>query len=352
MQSQVAVATEGRSDGRSDGHARSQGPTHENRDQRAGHDGYERPENGREAAQQHGHERGYERGYENDTLRASVRATPVTTRPLHEAPLPAPDALPADTPASANGGNGGNGPGRVRGWRAVPPRPLREPGRGDTRPARIAVTEAPSPRPQHEPTQHEPTQHEPGATADTLPPAAQPASSGETSVEAHLAGVPVVPVRSSDARSAPARDSQDARQHARVTEVGRPEGGPHGAPVTAAMPTASPVATGSSAIPGDEEEYAELTVPLRAIEPAPTAPRPEVRGEFGPLIDSLRDLFAHDRAIASAGNSARCGLCYLHHPLAELDYREEEGYYVCPACKHSLGSARLPMVRRQQRAGR
>lgn len=78
--------------------------------------------------------------------------------------------------------------------------------------------------------------------------------------------------------------------------------------------------------------------------------RPEVRGEVGPLIDALHDLFAQDRTVASQGGTTRCGICYLHFPLAELEYREAEGYYVCSRCARSLGRTQLPMVRRQQRA--
>lgn len=78
--------------------------------------------------------------------------------------------------------------------------------------------------------------------------------------------------------------------------------------------------------------------------------RPEVRGEVGPLIDALHGLFEQDRAIASQGGTTRCGICYLHYALADLEYREAEGYYVCHACARALGTARLPMVRRQQRA--
>lgn len=77
--------------------------------------------------------------------------------------------------------------------------------------------------------------------------------------------------------------------------------------------------------------------------------RPEVRGEFAPLIDSLKDLFQHDRAVASQANSTRCGICYLHFTVAELEYRESEGFYICPDCKQSLARSSLPMIRRQQR---
>jgi len=73
------------------------------------------------------------------------------------------------------------------------------------------------------------------------------------------------------------------------------------------------------------------------------------RDELGKLIDSLHSLFDQDRAVASQTGAVRCGVCYLHFPLADLEYREQEGFYVCPACKHSLGGASIPMVRRQQR---
>ncbi len=76
--------------------------------------------------------------------------------------------------------------------------------------------------------------------------------------------------------------------------------------------------------------------------------RPESRGEVGSLIDSLHELFAQDRAVASQGDSARCGICYIHFPLAALEYREAEGFYVCAACKRALGHNPLMMIRRQQ----
>lgn len=76
--------------------------------------------------------------------------------------------------------------------------------------------------------------------------------------------------------------------------------------------------------------------------------RPESRGEVGSLIDSLHEIFAQDRAVASHGESARCGICYLHFPLAALEYREAEGFYVCAGCKRALGHNPLMMIRRQQ----
>ena len=78
-------------------------------------------------------------------------------------------------------------------------------------------------------------------------------------------------------------------------------------------------------------------------------PRADVRGNVGGLIDSLHEVFTRDRSVASQGGAARCGVCYLHFPVAELIYRDAEGFYVCQSCSHALGSARVPMVRRQQR---
>jgi hypothetical protein len=85
------------------------------------------------------------------------------------------------------------------------------------------------------------------------------------------------------------------------------------------------------------------------VESPPREPfRPESRGEVGSLIDSLHELFAQDRAVASQGDSARCGICYLHFPLAALEYRQAEGFFVCAACKRALGHNPLMMIRRQQ----
>ena len=73
-----------------------------------------------------------------------------------------------------------------------------------------------------------------------------------------------------------------------------------------------------------------------------------MRGDVGPLIDSLHELFERDRAVASQGGTARCGICYLHFRLSDLHYREEEGFYVCTNCARALGHGRVMMVRRQQ----
>ena len=69
---------------------------------------------------------------------------------------------------------------------------------------------------------------------------------------------------------------------------------------------------------------------------------------FDHLIESLHDLFEHDRQVASQPDSTRCGLCYLYFPIAELHYRDE-GFYICPNCAHNLGKHRISMLRQQQR---
>lgn len=71
--------------------------------------------------------------------------------------------------------------------------------------------------------------------------------------------------------------------------------------------------------------------------------------DFEAMIDSLRELFAHDRQVASQQDSKRCGICYLYFNSEELRYREEEGFYVCPGCQQALGKQTLCMIRRQQK---
>jgi len=84
-------------------------------------------------------------------------------------------------------------------------------------------------------------------------------------------------------------------------------------------------------------------------EAEPTREPVDVRGDLGPLIDSLHELFERDRAVASQGGSTRCGICYLYYKLADLTYREADGMYVCARCARALGSSSLRMVRRQQK---
>lgn len=102
--------------------------------------------------------------------------------------------------------------------------------------------------------------------------------------------------------------------------------------------------------PDRREEDATTADDDESDEAWTTLPRRDVRGEVGPLIDALHEVFVQDRAVSSQGGSTRCGICYLHFPYSELEYRDPEGYYVCPSCKRALGPARLPMVRKQRRS--
>ncbi len=70
--------------------------------------------------------------------------------------------------------------------------------------------------------------------------------------------------------------------------------------------------------------------------------------DFEEMLTSLRDLFTHDRQIASQSDSKRCGICYLHFSPSELHYREE-GFYSCSNCERTLGKQALSMLRRQQK---
>src|SRR5260370_939348 len=88
------------------------------------------------------------------------------------------------------------------------------------------------------------------------------------------------------------------------------------------------------------------TGPLPAFTPGRT-----YAGAFGfeELLMSLRELFAHDRQVATQSDNKRCGICYLYFTSSEVDYRGEEGFDVCSNCERTLGKQTLPMVRRQQK---
>lgn len=133
-------------------------------------------------------------------------------------------------------------------------------------------------------------------------------------------------------------------QGSRVEHTGQNGHGSHAVPAPpAASATRRPLrdaVTAYESLAADDDEDEGV---------APSAPREDVRGSVGGLIDSLHDLFAHDRTVASQGGVARCGICYFHFPVSELIYREADGFYVCLNCERSLGVGRVPMVRRQQR---
>lgn len=118
-------------------------------------------------------------------------------------------------------------------------------------------------------------------------------------------------------------------------------------------PVLPPIASPPPSTPRRTERVERAPVAREPMDdddgPDYTGPRADVRGNVGELIDSLHEVFARDRAIATQGGAARCGVCYLHFPVGELIYRDVEGFYVCESCAHALGSARVPMVRRQQR---
>jgi len=70
--------------------------------------------------------------------------------------------------------------------------------------------------------------------------------------------------------------------------------------------------------------------------------------DFEQMLQSLHDLFEHDRQVASQPDATRCGICYLHYHLSELHY-QDEGFYTCSNCAHSLGQQHLHMIRKQQK---
>jgi len=98
---------------------------------------------------------------------------------------------------------------------------------------------------------------------------------------------------------------------------------------------------------GEFLDETPLAVPVRDEDDVAIVKPP--RDEVGKLIDALHAIFEQDRTISSQGSNQRCGICFLHYPAGELEYRQSEGYYVCPASTRRLCNAQLVMVRRQQR---
>ncbi len=70
--------------------------------------------------------------------------------------------------------------------------------------------------------------------------------------------------------------------------------------------------------------------------------------DFEQMLHSLHDLFEHDRQIASQPDATRCGICYLHYYVSELEY-QEEGFYTCANCAHTLRQQHLVVVKKQQK---
>lgn len=146
------------------------------------------------------------------------------------------------------------------------------------------------------------------------------------------------------------RDTPRTRASGRAGANGAAESNGHQQPpfaLAAAPPATPPRSNGmNGAEPRGWVPRIERTERQERNEHPPL--RPGVRGEVGPLIEALHDLFERDRATASQGNTTRCGICYLHFSRSDLVYREAEGFYVCPSCAESLGATEINMVRRQQ----
>jgi len=151
---------------------------------------------------------------------------------------------------------------------------------------------------------------------------------------------------------------QNGRQPAPAPRVERP----HAPPSRATPPSLLDLET----VEGEESEHYDSiggALEFRSLaspRPAAIPPRehtererlamrPEIRGDLGPLIDDLHALFERHLTVAKQVSSARCGICYLHFPTAELEYREADGFYVCPTCSQDLRGKPLPMIRRQPR---
>ncbi len=112
----------------------------------------------------------------------------------------------------------------------------------------------------------------------------------------------------------------------------------------------TPSNNGSSFVSRREMRASNVTgaLPVLGAMPAGTEHTSSSSYAFEYLIQSLRELFEHDRQIASQSDATRCGICYLHFSVNELHYREE-GFYVCLACEPALGKQSITMLRKQQK---
>ena len=112
----------------------------------------------------------------------------------------------------------------------------------------------------------------------------------------------------------------------------------------------TPSNNGSAFVSRREMRASNVTGALPVLSPTPAGiERTHTSSsEFERLIQSLRELFEHDRHMASQQDTTRCGICYLHFTVSDLNYREE-GYYVCFACEHALGRQHVTMLRKQQK---
>jgi hypothetical protein len=112
----------------------------------------------------------------------------------------------------------------------------------------------------------------------------------------------------------------------------------------------TPSNNGSSFVSRREMRASNVTgaLPVLGSTPAGIERTHSSSYEFEQLIQSLRELFEHDRHVASQQDATRCGICYLYFSVSELNYREE-GFYVCTACEHALGRQQVTMLRKQQK---
>ncbi len=112
----------------------------------------------------------------------------------------------------------------------------------------------------------------------------------------------------------------------------------------------TPSSNGSNFVSRREMRASDVTGALPVISPSTAAIEHSHSSthEFEQFIQSLRELFEHDRQMASQPDTTRCGICYLYFSVSDLNYREQ-GFYVCPACQHALGKQHMTMLRKQQK---
>ena len=111
----------------------------------------------------------------------------------------------------------------------------------------------------------------------------------------------------------------------------------------------TPSNNGSAFVSRREMRASNVTGALPVLGPTAGIERTHTSSyEFEHMIQSLRELFEHDRQVASQQDATRCGVCYLYFSVSELHYREE-GFYTCVACEQALGRQNITMLRKQQK---
>nr|MBF6592552.1 hypothetical protein [Ktedonobacterales bacterium] len=180
-----------------------------------------------------------------------------------------------------------------------------------------------------------------GFPARSLAVSAQPATPDQPAPHAQPRNETPIAQKPEAARSALPKPGGIPATHAAPPAKAPPEDAvalPTPLPATPAPAPAMPIPAAAPPATAHGAHGASEPIPGRHI----TQRTPTPASELTPMFEELRQLFAQDRAYGARADAARCGICYLTYPRDELIYREQDGFYACPACARGLGPQRLP----------